>query len=250
MHTPLPTLVAISDTLLILLGLVLLVLFGFAAYYAHQKAQKRIAAMRAFASELGLRFALGDDHTHDEQFAQFAVFCRGTRRIAYNTMSGSAMVGPFTQSVMMGDFRYTVQSGSGKNRHSVTKRFSYVLVAMPHPEVPELLLREEHFFDRITDFFGFDDIDFESAEFSRRFHVASSHKRFAWDLIDPQMMEFLMAEESPVIDMEAGWMCVADEQEWSVDAFRARLDFIARFLDHWPDHVVRGLSEGRYRELD
>ena len=227
-----------------------LTLFGAAAYYVHQQAKKRIAAMRALASDLGLRFVPDDDRAHDERFAQFAVFRRGTRRIAYSTMRGSTTIGPFTESVVMGDFKYTVESGSGKNRRSVTRRFSYVLVAMPHERVPELLLRKEHVFDRITDFFGFDDIDFESAEFSRRFHVASSHKRFAWDLIDPRMMEFLMAEDSPVIDIEAGWICVANEATWTADEFRARFDFVGRFLDHWPAHVVRGLSEGRYREQD
>jgi hypothetical protein len=234
----------------ILLGIVVLGLVCVVAYYVYQQRQKRIAAMAVLASQLGLRFSEGQDHGHDDRFAQFAIFRRGTRRIAYNTMSGSMTIGPFTQSVVLGDFKFTIESGSGKNRRRVTKRFSYVLVSMPHPDVPELLLRAENFFDRIGNFFGFDDIDFESSEFSRRFHVSSSHKRFAWDLIDPRMMEFLMFENSPVVDMEEGWMCLADASVWSAETFSERLDFAGRFLDHWPDHVVRGLNEGRYKESD
>ncbi|MCP4758101.1 MAG: hypothetical protein GY894_03270 [Planctomycetes bacterium] len=234
----------------LLWGFGALVLISVVFYYTLQQAKKRTAALRELASELGLRFLEDDDPSHDERFADFGIFCRGTNRAAYNTLGGEATVGSCWQHVVMGDFKYTVETGSGKNRRRTTKRFSYVLVALPHEGAPELLLRREHLFDRVTDFFGFDDIDFESVEFSKRFHVASSNKRFAWDLIDPRMMEFLLAEESPVIDMEHDWVCIANDKVWRVEEFRARLDFVGRFLDHWPDHVVRGLGEGRYREQD
>ncbi|MDP6602057.1 MAG: hypothetical protein QGH76_07150 [Phycisphaerales bacterium] len=234
----------------LLLGLGVLVLIGVGFYYTSQQAKKRRAALRNLASELGLRFWEDDDPTHDDRFSDFEMFCRGTSRAAYNTLSGEAAVASRRQHVVMGDFRYTIETGSGKNRRRVTRRFSYVLVALPHEGAPELVLRREHLFDRVAGFFGFDDIDFESVEFSKRFHVGSSNKRFAWDLIDPRMMEFLLAEESPAIDMKNDWVCVANDKVWSVEEFRARLDFVGRFLDHWPDHVVRGLGEGRYKEQD
>ena len=235
---------------MVVLVLAVLVIAGVGAYFAHQQAKKRREALQSLADQLGLRYSAHDDRGYDERFAQFAIFRDGTSRIAYNTLSGETTVGGNTQRVVMGDFRYTVETGSGKNRRRVTVRFSYLMVALPHEGVPELLLRREHLFDKVTDFFGFDDIDFESVEFSKKFHVSSSHKRFAWDLFDPRMMEFLLAEESPVIDMEEGWMCVANKKVWPPEDFRSRLDFVGRFLDHWPDHVVRGLSEGRYREQD
>jgi hypothetical protein len=235
-------------TVLIIIGV--LVLFAVGAYYTRQQAKKRIAALHSLADRLGLQFSRGANSRHDERFAQFAIFRVGTSRTAYNTLSGTTTVGGQEQSVVMGDFRYTVESGSGKNRRRVTRRFSYVLVGVPHEGVPDVLLRKEHIFDRVTDFFGFDDIDFESVEFSRRFHVASSSKRFAWDLIDPRMMEFLMAEEAPVIDMEDGWICVADKKKWPADRFQEQLGFVGRFLDHWPDHVVRGIAEGQYKEQE
>jgi hypothetical protein len=244
------SILALAGCWVVPLGLVVLGAVAYAVYYAYQQHQKRLAALQAMAARLGLHFTTGQDHDHDDRFEQFAIFRQGTSRIAYNSMTGSTAVGPFTQAVVLGDFKYTVETGSGKNRRRVTRRFSYVLVSLPHAGVPELLLRSENFFDRIGNFFGFDDIDFESSEFSRRFHVSSSHKRFAWDLIDPRMMDFLMAETSPVIDLEEGWMCLADAGIWSPETFAERLDFAGRFLDHWPDHVVRGLDDGRYRELD
>ena len=213
-------------TILIIIGV--LILFAVGAYYAHQQAKKRIAALQSLADRLGLQFSPGANSHHDERFAQFAIFRVGTNRTAYNTLSGTKTIGGQEQSVVMGDFRYTVESGSGKNRRRVTRRFSYVLVGVPHEDVPDLLVRREHFFDKVTDFFGFDDIDFESVEFSRRFRVSSSNKRFAWDLLDPRMMDFLMSEDSPVVDMEGGWMCLADARVWSTETFSERLDFAGR----------------------
>ena len=230
----------------LVIGVVLLC--GVAAYYAHQQAKKRLTALNLLANQLGLRFDPGANSRHDERFAQFAAFQVGANRAAYNTLSGTTGVGGHQQPVVMGDFRYVVESGSGKNRRRVTHHLSYLLVGVPFEPVPSLLVRREHFFDKVTDFLGFDDIDFESVEFSRRFHVGSSDKRFAWDLIDPRMMEFLMAEETPAIDMKDGWICMAGKSTWAADELSDRLSFVGRFIEHWPEHVVRGVREGRYKE--
>ena len=88
----------------ILFGIVVVGLVCVVAYYVYQQRQKRIAAMAALASQLGLRFSEGQDPGHDDRFAQFAIFRRGTSRIAYNTMSGSSGIGPFTQAFVLGDF--------------------------------------------------------------------------------------------------------------------------------------------------
>ena len=66
----------------------------------------------------------------------------------------------------------------------------------PFRNVPDLLIRPEGFFDKVAGAFGFDDIDFESEEFSRAFFVKSSDKRFAYDVLHPRMLELLMAERN------------------------------------------------------
>jgi hypothetical protein len=145
----------------------------------------------------------------------------------------------------MGDFKFTTTSGSGKNRRRTTHYFSYLLVQLQH-HVPELIIRRENFFDKIGAFFGFDDIDFESAEFSKKFSVKSSDKRFAWDLIDPRMMQWLMDNASPAIELEDDWMCMADGRCWAPEDYLGKMALAGGFLEQWPEHTVRGLSEGRY----
>ena len=97
----------------------------------------------------------------------------------------------------MGDYHYQTTSSNGKQTTTHHHYFSYCLIELPYASLPDLRIRREGIFDSLAGAFGFDDIDFESAEFSKRFHVKSSDKRFAYDVVHPAMMEFLLAEESP-----------------------------------------------------
>ena len=143
----------------------------------------------------------------------------------------------------MGDFTYKVTTHSGKSSSTRTYRFSYLIVHLPFGRVPDLLIRREGLFDKLAGAFGFDDIDFESAEFSRRFFVKSTDKRFAYDVIHPRMMEFLLAGEPPAIDIEYGRCCLSNgRRRWEPHEFKGRVDWIRRFFDHWPDHLTANLE--------
>ena len=143
----------------------------------------------------------------------------------------------------MGDFRYKITTHTGKSTQTRTYRFSYLILHLPFDGVPDLLIRREGVLDKIAGAFGFDDIDFESAQFSRRFHVKSPDKRFAYDVIDPRMMEFLLAGDPGTIDIERGRCCVSDgRRRWSPQQYEANLEWISRFFDNWPDHVTAGLE--------
>lgn len=213
-----------------------------AAILAHLAAKKRREELQALADGLGWRFDPGEDPDHDDRFAQFEVFRRGHSRRAYNTLRGEIDVDGRRLRAQAGDFRYKVTSGSGKNRRTTTYRFSYLIVHLPWP-TPALLIRPEGLFDKLAGAFGFDDIDFESAEFSRRFYVKSDDKRFAYDVVHPRMMEFLLAGQPPMIDVEAGQCCFSDGRgRWAPDTLRGRIDFLDRFLELWPRHVVQELE--------
>src|SRR5690606_4766878 len=105
--------------------------------------------------------------------------------------------------------------------------------------VPDLMIRAENLFDKIGAAMGFDDIDFESAEFSRKFMVKSSDKRFAYDVITPRMMEFLMASPKRSIDQQRGLICITNGvRRWKAEEFLPNLAWVSEFVDLWPDHVV------------
>ena len=233
---------AIEPGLIVVAVVAGLALLAGAAYWAWLAEKKRQEALAALASELGLRFDPGLDRGHDDRYAQFEIFRRGHSRAARNTLHGSIDLFGRACPIVAGDFRYKVASQSGKSTTTTTYRFSY-LIAHPPWRTPPLLIRPEGIFDKIKGAFGFDDIDFESAEFSRRFYVKSTDKRFAYDVLHPRMMEFLLAERPPMLDIEDGAVCLSDGgSRWEPQRFRDEIAFLRRFCELWPRHLVKELD--------
>lgn len=212
------------------------------AYLAWKAEQKRRAEMQALAAEFGLRYEPGDDSSHDDEYAQFEIFRRGHSRVAQNTLRGTLELFGRQCPIVVGDFRYKVTRNNGKSSSTSTYRFSYLIVHPPWPS-PTLLVRPEGLFDKLKGSFGFDDIDFESVEFSRKYYVQSNDKRFAYDVLHPRMMEFLLAERPPMLDLEGGAMCISDgERRWDPAGYRAKLAFLRQFCELWPRHLVKDLE--------
>ncbi len=225
-----------------ILVIAVIAIFCVIGYFAWLAEKKRREAMAALAQRLGWRFDPSRDCDHDEQYAHFEMFRRGHSRAAHNTLTGEVEIDGRHWPAKMGDFTYKVTQHTGKSTSTRTYRFSYLILHLPFTGVPDVLIRREGLFDKLTDAFGFDDIDFESAEFSRRFHVKSSDKRFAYDVIHPRMMEFLMADDKRAIDIENGRCCVSDgRRRWEPQEFEDRLRWIRQFFDLWPEHLTAQL---------
>jgi hypothetical protein len=213
------------------------------AYFGHLQLQRRREELGQLAASLGWQFTADSDYSHDEEYAQFEIFRHGHSRYAYNTLFGAVEVAGQACRVKMGDFHYQVTTHNDKGSSTHTYQFSYLLVHLPYQGLPTLFIRREGIFDALSRAFGFDDIDFESAEFSKRYYVKSSDKRFAYDVIHPAMMEYLLANEPPTIDIEEGRCCLADgRQTWSPDEFRATLESARRFFELWPKHLTSTLE--------
>ncbi len=232
------------DTLVkVMLVVVGLAVVGFLGYLAWLAEKKRREALAALAQRLGWRFDHSRDKSHDDQYAHFEIFRRGHSRAAYNTLTGDLDIRGRPCPTKMGDFTYKVTSSTGKGTRTSTYRFSYVILHLPFAGVPDLLIRPEGLWDKLTDAFGFDDIDFESAEFSRRFHVKSPNKKFAYDVVHQRMMEFLLTGEPGAIDIERGRCCLSDARKrWEPQRFEDTLAWIGQFFDLWPEHVTDQLE--------
>lgn len=157
--------------------------------------KRRQREMANLAGELGWKFVPTEDEQHEFRFP-LGVFNRGVHSAAFNTITGKIDVRGESVPVTMGDFVYWVKSGV-RGGGSTRNYCSYMLVHVPLRNVPDLHVRSESKRDRLANALGLDDIDFESAAFSERFHVTSSNKRFAFDIIHPRMMELLMSASPP-----------------------------------------------------
>lgn len=229
---------------LIVVGCVTLIVIAVAALSGHRRAARR-DAMAQFAESLGLSFDPTRDYDHDDRYAHMEMFGRGSKRYAYNTISGRMTLGGHELGVIFGDFHYAVHQHGQHGPQKRSAHFSYLVIELPWSDVPDLLIRTEGFFDRVGAMIGFDDIDFESEEFSRAFLVKSPDRKFAYDLIDPRMMEFLLETRPDLIDLEHGSMGFASGFGlWDVQKFRNGLDWVDEFFARWPDHVIRNLEGG------
>jgi hypothetical protein len=219
----------------VLIFAAVIVLIALGAYAAYMQGSKRIDALGALATQLGWQFEPGDDREHAQRYEYFSLFDKGDDRRAYNTLVGAIEVAGQAWPARAGDYRYETTSGTGKDRRTHTHRLTYVIVETPHLGAPDLYIRREGLFDRFAGFLGFDDIDFESAEFSEKFLVKSSNKRFAYGVIEPRMMEFLLDGEPPTIEFRRGHCCFHDrERTLSPENLQAVIQWASEFLARWP----------------
>lgn len=174
----------------------IIIVFIVVAVVGHQQAKARRAMLAGWAAENGLSFDESRFRDVDDHYPGFDLFRRGSNRYGENLMTGSR--GNCRLTIF--DYHYQTQSGSGKNRSTQHHRYTVVILQPPFPLQP-LSIRPEGFWDKITSAFGWDDIDFESAEFSRRYHVSAPARRWAFDVLTPRNMEFLMAREGVALHM-------------------------------------------------
>ncbi len=209
---------------------VVLIIFG-----ARAAAQRR-KDLAAWAHGHGLSFDPSKDYGFEDRFSQFDCLSQGdSDRYAYNIMSGQWSGRP----TLAFDYHYETHSTDSKGkRTSHSNYFSAVIIASDIPLKP-LYIRREGFFDKVTQFFGFDDIDFESAEFSRKFFVKSPDKRWAYDVIHQRTMEFLLSAPEFSIRFARGHVIAWRSRTNKPADFEAAAGLICGILDRLPEYVVR-----------
>jgi hypothetical protein len=205
----------------------------------YRAGKAREQALMQWAVANGWTFDYLRDDDHDSQFPQFGVFQQGHSRAAYNTIQGTVSIGGRGFPLRCGDYEYKVTITTGKTTTTSTHRFSYIILSLPFQGVPGLVIRRENLLDKIAGAFGFGDIDFESAAFSKRFFVKSPDKKFAYDVITPQMMDFLMSGDPPPIDIDGGQICLTDGHGcWEPERFQQELSWAEQFFGLWPEFLM------------
>ena len=131
---------------------------------------------------------------------------------------------------------YTTSTDSKGHTSRHYSRFTCALTAVP-ASWPHLSIAPETVLSRLGDYVGFRDIQYESDEFNRCFQVKSTDPRFASYLVDPRMMEWLMASRGWSFEIHGGWLLVWTKRV-GAGRFHGHLDALCGFLDTAPA-VVR-----------
>ena len=200
-----------------------------------RKAKKRRADLAALAAELFLSFSPDGDNKLAARLAAFNSVCFGFGlvypRTACNVLRGNVL----GRGVMACDFQF---GGKDKTTYSA-------ILATSSCRFDHLLIRPEGALDRMGWHIDAGDIDFESQEFSDRFLVKCPDRKFAYDVITPQMMAMLLDSDEWIIEAWGHdlllWKGFA---EVSPDELRAGIELAGRFLDLVPEHVRRERAAG------
>jgi hypothetical protein len=163
------------------------------AIVGHRQEKARRQRLTAFAAGENLQFQPERQNDLDGQYPEIEFFQRGHSRHGENFVTGFAGAYGFTAF----DYHFTTGSGKNKSRHHYA-----VIILQPNFPLKPLTIRPEGIFDKVTAAFGWDDIDFESAEFSSRFHVRSQDRRWAYDVLQPLTIEFLLGRGRPTLEMD------------------------------------------------
>jgi hypothetical protein len=214
-----------------------LVIVAAVAIFSHMTRAKRRKDLSAWASSRSLSFDAGNFPGIDERHGEFELFRQGSNRYAYNLMRGAWN----NRDALAFDYHYETYSHSKRGRQTHHHHFSAVIVGSAVPLRP-LLIRPEGFFDKVGEFFGFDDIDFESAEFSRSFFVKSPDRKWAYDVLHQRSMEFLLGQPRFTLQFGRDQVVISSGSTFSAPQFDAALDLGNGLLDRLPEFLVREQS--------
>lgn len=178
--------VPVSPFLFIVLLVALMALFFWFAWYQRKK---RREAMQGIAAKLGGRFFAEDPFgLSDRHDGRFPTLRAGSNRYAYNVIEAEWEERP----AWIFDHHHETYSTDSKG-HRTTHHHYRTFVLVEHDlDLGQLDIRPENFFDRVAAVFGFDDIDFESAEFSRKWRVKAADREFAYQVFHPRMIEYFL----------------------------------------------------------
>jgi len=211
---------------LMIFGMVVLIAVIVVIGYICNK--RRREAMAALAARLGLRFNPRKRRDLARRYRFLDKLRRGSNRYAYNILSGNYQ----GHEVTLFDYHYQVSSG--KNTHHYN--FSFFILGLPK-SFPELVIDKEGFFSKVAQALGYDDIDFESHEFSRKFRVRSPNKKFAYDVCNGQMIEYLLSNSDLSIEIEGEVMAISFNSRLSPEYIEPNLNRLVTVRSLMPEYL-------------
>jgi hypothetical protein len=211
--------------LTILIGIIAVILLATLSRKSDPEAKRR-SDLAALARKLQLQFNPKNDFKLVERFLFLTWLKIGDARnvrYAYNVFHG------YHSDYLVTVFDYTFLAG-GRSYY-----WSAFILEMK-TNFPDTIISHESFESRFAEALGESHIAFESAEFSHKFRVRSADKKFAFDVCNSQMMEYLLANQDLIIEIR-GPAVVVFFEDWlrpeKVEVNLTRLIEIRKLLPHY-----------------
>lgn len=217
----------------LIVGVVIVAVIG-GIIYSVIAARKRREAFLQLATELDFEFYPAKDHSLAGQYGFLNKLAKGSNRYAFNILSGDHM----GHKVMLFDYHYETHSTNSKGQRQTQHHyFSVFLLNLPML-FPEITITREGIFSKIAQAFGYDDIDFESHEFSKKFCVRSKDKKMAYDVCHGRMMEYLLINDDLNIEIDGLTLAFLFDRRLKPERIIPELVRLVQIRELIPSHVL------------
>ena len=196
------------------------------------QARKRQEGLSALAQRLNLGFAAGENYGIADRFEFLKQLAQGDNRYATNVLSGNYQ----QNEILAFDYHYETYTQTKNGRQTQHHWFSFFILTLP-AFFPDLTIRRENFFTKVAEVFGYDDINFESAEFSKTFCVRSPDKKFAYDVCNAQMIEYLLANRDLSVEIENKVLALAFTTRLSPEQIETNLQRLVEIRTRLPEYL-------------
>lgn len=198
-----------------------------AAYLQYRARLARMNTIAAIGRTVGFTFSAKDtDHI---VAMPFSLFSKGDGRGVECILSGTHDGLP----MRLFDYWYYDETSDNRgNRSRQYHRFTCVLATIP-AACPRFQLGYENFLTRLGDHLGLNDVELEYDDFNKRFRVKCKEQKFAFTLLDGDMMQWLLDRDGfESLEVVGPWVMLALNR---LDP--ARWPDLGTWLDQFHAHI-------------
>lgn len=223
-------------------GIVAIAVVGFAivgliAYLNYKKEQQRQAALASFAQQQGFTLTERDDSLIRRWGEDTRPFNQGYDKRCTNIMSGYWQDRP---AVLFDYVFHTDETDTDSNGRTTRRKVAHrlaITAVQTEKRFPALSVSPEGMFGRLLGKLTNSDIQFEWEDFNRAFTVKCPDRKFASDVITPQMMELLMRDRELAWQISGPDIMTMRNGAHDPAGLETTLSALDQILDVVPEHV-------------
>jgi hypothetical protein len=216
-----------------LIAVIVVAVIAVGWYLQHLAHKKKVAAFTAYAARRGWRYTEKDRGLVDRFEGQ--PFGVGHGRTARHVLAGPHR----DRQALAFEYLYKETTGSGDDRKTETYYFTVVALATPAPR-PKLEVTREGLGRKLLGFVGIRDLQLESEEFNKTFYIKTEDDKFAYDILHPRMMEWMLADHRPrtiPFRFERADLLVWRSGRVELSTVDELLEYVCDILDRVPSFV-------------
>ncbi len=209
-----------------------LIIFVIGAIVGDLQQRKRLEGLVELSRRLNLDFSAMENYGIADRYDFLKQLAQGDNRYAANVLSGNYQ----QNEILAFDYHYETTTHDKNGSHTEHHWFSFFILTLP-ASFPDLTIRRENFFTKVAEVFGYEAIKFESAEFSKTFCVRSPDKKFAYDVCNAQMIEYLLANRDLSVEIENNVLALAFTTRLAPEQIETNLQRLVAIRARLPEYL-------------